>query len=609
MCGIVGYIGPRDVQDVVVGGLRKLEYRGYDSAGIATLTDDGLRVVKTVGRLANLEDKLAIEPAHGHLGIGHTRWATHGRPSDENAHPHQDCSGRFAVVHNGIVENYLSLREELAAKGHTFRSETDTEVVAHLIEELYDGDLFRTMVAVAERIRGAYALVVASQDQPDTLIALRKASPLVIGLGEGENFIASDIPAILEYTRDVYVLADGEMAVVRRDGVECFTLAGDPVVKEPLHVTWDAVSAERGGYPHFMLKEIHEQPKAIRDTLTGRVAPDWSRVVLDEINWDDEWVRAVDRIHIVACGTSWHAGLVGKAWMEKLVRIPVDVEIASEYRYRDPIDTENTLIIVISQSGETADTLAALRDAKARGRRVLAITNVVGSSVAREADDVLITWAGPEIAVASTKAYTTQLVALYLLTLYLAQVRGTQEESVIRDALAGLSALPQAAEQVLDAAPQLEKFAKRYAEVEDAFFIGRGLDYSLSLEGALKLKEISYIHAEAYAAGELKHGTLALITEGVPVIAMATQQELYEKTLSNIKEVKARDAFVLGVTWAGNEDLAKSVDEVLYLPQLHPLLAPVAAVIPLQLLAYYAAVARGNDVDKPRNLAKSVTVE
>ncbi|MCL6632072.1 MAG: glutamine--fructose-6-phosphate transaminase (isomerizing) [Alicyclobacillus herbarius] len=609
MCGIVGYVGPRDVQGVVIGGLQKLEYRGYDSAGVAALADGQLHVAKSVGRLANLEDKLATNPLVGHIGIGHTRWATHGRPSDENAHPHQDCQGKFAVVHNGIVENYLSLREELAAKGHTFQSETDTEVVAHLIEDLYDGDLFRTMVRVAERIRGAYALVVLCAEYPDTLIALRKASPLVIGLGQGENFIASDIPAILEYTRDVYVLDDGEMAVVRRDGVECFTVSGQPVRKQVLHVTWDAVSAERGGYPHFMLKEIYEQPKAIRDTLSGRVAPDWSRVELPELELTEDFIRAIDRVHIVACGTSWHAGLVGKAWMEQLLRIPVDVEIASEYRYGNPIDSDRTLIIVMSQSGETADTLAALREAKARGRRVLAVTNVVGSSVAREADDVLITWAGPEIAVASTKAYTTQLVVLFLLALYFARVRGTQTEADIRDVLAGLGHLPQAAEQVLGVAPQLEKFAHRYAEVEHAFFIGRGLDYSLSLEGALKLKEISYIHAEAYAAGELKHGTLALITEGVPVIAMATQQALYEKTLSNIKEVKARDAFVLGVTWAGNEDLAKSVDEVLYLPRLHPLLAPIVAVIPLQLLAYYAAVARGNDVDKPRNLAKSVTVE
>jgi glucosamine--fructose-6-phosphate aminotransferase (isomerizing) len=609
MCGIVGYIGNRNVRDVIVGGLAKLEYRGYDSAGIATLDEGKITVVKSVGRLANLEDKLETTPVGGHLGIGHTRWATHGRPSDENAHPHQDCSGRFAIIHNGIIENYLSLREELIEKGHEFKSETDTEVVAHLIEELYNGDLLSTMVAVGKRIKGAYALVVMTKDEPDTIVAMRKASPLIIGLGKGENFIASDIPAVLEYTRDVYVLDDGEMAVVHKDSVACYTLAGEPVQKDVLHVTWDAVAAERGGYDHFMLKEIHEQPKAIRDTMTGRIAPDYSRVVLNELKWDADFAKAIDRIHIVACGTSWHAGLVGKAVIEKLARIPVDVEIASEYRYRDPITTDNTLIIVISQSGETADTLAALRDAKARGRRVLAITNVVGSSVAREADDVIVTWAGPEIAVASTKAYTTQLIVLYLLAVYFAQERGLISAGEIRDILTAMGTLPQAAEQVLDSAPQIRKFAEEYKDAHDTFFIGRGIDFSLSLEGALKLKEISYIHAEAYAAGELKHGTLALITEGVPVIALVTQSDLYEKTLSNIKEVKARDAFVLGITFVGDEELQKSVDDVIYLPKVMPLLAPIIAVIPLQLLAYYAAVARGNDVDKPRNLAKSVTVE
>lgn len=609
MCGIVGYIGMRDAKDVVIGGLRKLEYRGYDSAGIATLADGKLKVVKSVGRLANLETKLEQDEVDGHIGIGHTRWATHGRPSDENAHPHQDCSGRFAIVHNGIVENYISLREELVAQGHQFRSETDTEVVAHLIEELYNGDFFATMVTVARKIRGAYSIVVLAKDHPDTIIAMRKSSPLIVGLGEKENFVASDIPAVLEYTRNIYVLEDGEMAVLKQDAVDCFTLDGDPVNKEIYKVTWDAVSAERGGYEHFMLKEIHEQPKAVRDTLTGRLQANFAGVQLDELRDAEDFLQTVDRIHIVACGTSWHAGLVGKAIIEQYARIPVDVEIASEYRYRDPIQTASTLIIVISQSGETADTLAALRDCKARGQRVLAITNVVGSSVAREADDVLITWAGPEIAVASTKAYTTQLIALYLLAIQFAQVRGLIDGEMVQDILSALDNLPQLAEQVLDTAPQLEKFAQTYVDANDTFFIGRGLDYSVALEGALKLKEISYIHAEAYAAGELKHGTLALITEGIPVIALATQPTLYEKTLSNIKEVKARGAFVLGMTWVGNTDLQKSVDEVIYLPSTLAVLAPILAVIPLQLLAYYAANARGNDVDKPRNLAKSVTVE
>lgn len=609
MCGIVGYIGFRDVKDVVLGGLRKLEYRGYDSTGIAAFNDGKIKVVKSVGRLTNLEDKLELDRICGYIGIGHTRWATHGRPSDENAHPHQDCSGRFAIVHNGIVENYLSLREELVASGHQFKSETDTEVVAHLIEETYNGDFFATMVAVGKQIRGAYSLVVLAKDHPDTIIAMRKSSPLIVGLGDSENFVASDIPAILEYTRDIYVLEDGEMAVLTKNQVECFTLEGDPVQKQIYKVTWDAVSAERGGYPHFMLKEIHEQPKAVRDTLVGRISSDMKQVDLSELTFDDVYLKSIDRIHIVACGTSWHAGLVGKVAIENLVRIPVDVEIASEYRYRNPILTDNTLILVISQSGETADTLAALRDAKARGQNVLAITNVVGSSVAREADNVIITWAGPEIAVASTKAYTTQLVSLYLFAVYLARHRNLMDDTRSYEILRALDNLPQVAEQVLDTVPQLEKFAQKYVESQDAFFIGRGLDYSVALEGALKLKEISYIHAEAYAAGELKHGTLALITEGIPVIALATQPALYEKTLSNIKEVKARGAFVLCLAWVGNEDIHKSVDEVIYLPKTDPMLTPIIAVIPLQLLAYYAAVARGNDVDKPRNLAKSVTVE
>lgn len=609
MCGIVGYVGNRDVKDVVLNGLRKLEYRGYDSAGIATVDDGKLKAVKAVGRLKNLEDKLLTEDIGGHIGIGHTRWATHGRPSDANAHPHLDCSGRFALVHNGIIENYLSLREELIAKGHQIKSETDTEVVAHLIEEMYNGDLFTTLIAVAKRIRGAYALVVIAKDEPDKVIAVRRASPVVIGLGEGENFVASGIPALLEYTRDVWILEDGEMAVITADKATCYTLDGDPIDKEVLHVTWDAESAERGGYEHFMLKEIHEQPKAIYDTLIGRIATDYGHVVLNEIDWSTEFTQAIDRIHIIACGTAWHAGLIGKAVIEQLVRIPVEVEIASEYRYRDPILTDNTLVIAISQSGETADTLAALRLAKSSGRRVLAITNVVGSSVAREADDVIITWAGPEIAVASTKAYTTQLVTLYLLAIYFAQERGTLDESRRRELLEALDALPQVAEQVLDTAPQLDQFAQRWAHASDAFFIGRGVDFSVALEGSLKLKEISYIHAEAYPAGELKHGTLALITDGVPVIALVTQTDLYDKTLSNILEVAARGAFVLGLTWVGDEQLHKSVDEVIYLPQTLPILAPIASVIPLQLLAYYAAVARGNDVDKPRNLAKSVTVE
>lgn len=610
MCGIVGYVGPRSVQDVVVEGLRKLEYRGYDSAGIAAMDDGKLKCVKAVGRLQNLENKLTVHSMNSHIGIGHTRWATHGKPSEENAHPHLDCSGRFAIVHNGIIENYLSLREELIAKGHQFVSETDTEVVAHLIEELFNGHLLATMVAVSKRIRGAYALVVISKDEPGTIIAMRKASPVIVGLGQGENFVASGIPAILQYTREVLVLDDGEMAVVRADSVETYNLDGDPLApREPLHVTWDTESAERGGYAHFMLKEIYEQPKAIHDTLLGRIAEDYRHVVLPELKWPAGYAASIDRLHIVACGTAWHAGLVGKGAIEQLARIPVDSEIASEYRYRNPLFTPGTLVLAISQSGETADTLAAMRLAKDNGLRVLAITNVVGSSVAREADDVIITQAGPEIAVASTKAYTTQLVALYLLGIYLAQARNQMDETQAHELLSALNGLPQVAEQVLDTAPQIDGFARRYKDASDTFFIGRGADYAVAMEGSLKLKEISYIHAEAYAAGELKHGTLALITDGVPVIALATQTNLYDKTISNIREVAARGAFVLGLTWVGDTEFHKSVDEVIYLPQTLPILAPIAAVIPLQLLAYYAATARGNDVDKPRNLAKSVTVE
>ena len=610
MCGIVGYIGPKQAQDVLLHGLSKLEYRGYDSAGIAIYENGGINVRKSVGRLANLAELVdGPDRISGSQGIGHTRWATHGRPSDNNAHPHTDDHGNFTVVHNGIIENYLSLREELTAKGHVFLSETDTEVVAHLLDEHWTGNLFDTVLQVVKRIHGAYALGIMTKHEPGKLIAVRKQSPLVIGLGEGENFIASDIPAILEYTRDVYILDDGEIAVLTADSVKTFDLNGNATEKEVYEVTWTASAAEKSGYEHFMLKEIHEQPKAIADTLTGRISQDGQQVVFDEIQWPAGFAEKIDRIHIVACGTSWHAGMVGKQAIEKLTRIPVDCEIASEYRYRDPIVTENTLMIVITQSGETADTLAALRDAKKNGVRVLAVTNVVGSSTAREADDVIFTWAGPEISVASTKAYTTQLTALYLFAGWLAQERNAAGVAEVPSILQSLRNLPGLAEKVLETAPAVQKFAQDWASREHAFFIGRGLDYAVSLEGSLKLKEISYMHAEAYAAGELKHGTLALIVEDVPVIALVTQDDLYEKTLSNIKEVKARDAFVLAIAWAGDTEIGKSVDQVISIPKVDAFLAPIIAVIPLQLLAYYASVARGNDVDNPRNLAKSVTVE
>ena len=609
MCGIVGYVGRRQAQDVLLSGLEKLEYRGYDSAGVAIFEDGEVRVEKSVGRLAVLGDALIAHPVRGNQGIGHTRWATHGRPSNENAHPHADCSRAFVVVRNGIIENYQSLREQLMESGHSFASETDTEIVAHLLEEAWTGDLFSTVLAVLPNLRGAYALAIMAKDEPGKLIAVRKQSPLVIGLGDGEQFLASDIPALLEYTRDVYILEDGELAVLEADRVACYDLAGNPVGKEIFNVTWDAVAAEKGGYEHFMLKEIHEQPKAVRDTLSGRIAEDGSAVTLGELDLSEEVVQSIDRIHIVACGTSYHAGLVGKVAIETLARIPVDVEIASEYRYRNPIVTDRTLILVISQSGETADTLAALRNAKMAGNRVMAITNVVGSSAAREADHVLVTWAGPEISVASTKAYTTQLIALYLFATYLGQIKGTLASDERAKLLNALLDLPLKIDEVLKTAPAIETIARDFSSWDDAFFLGRGLDFAVALEGALKYKEISYIHAEAYPAGELKHGTLALITEDVPVIALVTQDELYEKTVSNIKEVKARDAHVLALAWVGDEEIGKSVDRVLYVPRTLPFLAPVLLVAPLQLLAYYASVARGNDVDKPRNLAKSVTVE
>ncbi|MCX7569446.1 glutamine--fructose-6-phosphate transaminase (isomerizing) [Tumebacillus sp. DT12] len=610
MCGIVGYIGNKQAQDVLLHGMSKLEYRGYDSSGIAVFNDGDVTIKKTVGRLANLAELVdGPDRITGSQGIGHTRWATHGRPSDENAHPHQDQTGNFTIVHNGIIENYIPIREELIAKGHVFLSETDSEVVAHLLEELWTGDLFETVLLVNKRLHGAYALGIMSKYEPGKLIAVRKQSPLIIGLGQDENFIASDIPAILEYTRNVYILEDGEMAVLTQDSVKTFDLAGNPTEKNVYEVTWSASAAEKGGYEHFMLKEIHEQPKAIRDTLTGRISEDGQRVVFDEIQWPENFAQNIDRIHIVACGTSWHAGMVGAAALEKLTRIPVSCEIASEYRYRDPIITENTLMIIITQSGETADTLAALREAKARGTRVVAITNVVGSSAAREADDVVFTWAGPEISVASTKAYTTQLISLYLFAGWLAEQRGSVGATQVPEILAALRELPELAEKALGTSDEVKAFANEWASKEHAFFIGRGLDYAVSLEGSLKLKEISYMHAEAYAAGELKHGTLALIVEDVPVVALVTQDDLYDKTLSNIIEVKTRDAYVLGIAWEDDKEIAKSVDRVIRIPRTLPFLAPVLAVIPLQLLAYYASTARGNDVDNPRNLAKSVTVE
>ncbi|KJD47370.1 glutamine--fructose-6-phosphate transaminase (isomerizing) [Paenibacillus terrae] len=610
MCGIVGYIGDQNTQEVLIDGLKKLEYRGYDSAGIAVFTDSGLQVAKAKGRLANLEAKLDGAPLVGHAGIGHTRWATHGKPSDENSHPHLDESQKFSVVHNGIIENYLELKEQLISEGHTFISETDTEVISHLIAREYKGDIVKAVQKAITFMRGAFALGVLTEHEPNKLVAVRQASPLVIGVGEGENFIGSDIPAILKYTRNVFILNDGEMAVLTSDAVELMTIEGQFISREMIHVEWDAVTAEKGGYEHFMLKEIHEQPKAYRDTMLGRIDNETKRVVLPELKLTEEQIKNIRNIQIVACGTAYNAGLIGRTVIESLARIPVENDVASEYRYRSPIVTPETLVIVVSQSGETADTLAALREAQANGAHVLAITNVVGSSIARDADDVLVTLAGPEIAVASTKAYSSQLVAFYLFGLYLAQVRGTQTDEQVAQVLAAMESLPEQVEEMLGKADAIKAYAEQIASHKHLFFIGRGQDYAVVQEGSLKLKEISYIHSEAYAAGELKHGTLALIEDGIPVIALVTQESVLEKTVSNIKEVKARGADVLAITYEEHAvELLKSVDQVFAIPKTLPILSAAISVVSLQLLAYYASLALGHDVDKPRNLAKSVTVE
>lgn len=608
MCGIVGYIGERQAYPILIEGLKKLEYRGYDSAGVALLCNGRLELAKSVGRLAALEDKVGQSTPPGCTGIGHTRWATHGRPSDANAHPHTDCSGEFVVIHNGIIENYLPIKAWLQESGHRFCSETDTEVLAHLAEHFYNGNLRDTMRKIMAHVHGSYGLVLMTSREPEVLVCARKDSPLIIGLGEGENFIASDIPALLKYTRKTYLLNDGELALITKSAVHVENDKGERLTKQVFHVKWDAVSAEKEGYEHFMRKEIHEQPRAVRDTLRGRLT-DEGQVNLHELGLPPERVRALRKIVMVACGTAYHAGLVGKYVFEKLLRIPVEVDVASEFRYRDPLLTPDTLVVVISQSGETADTLAALRLAREKGCTVVAVTNVVGSSVSREADHVIYTWAGPEIAVASTKAYTTQLAVLYLLALQLATLTGAMSSADIMQITAALQELPFQIDGLLHKEDQLKDFARRLSGWEDTFFIGRGLDYAVALEGSLKLKEISYIHAEAYAAGELKHGTLALITENIPVIALLCQPGLYEKMWSNVQEVKARDASILVITMEGQEIKAGSAEAVFTIPATIPVLAPVLAVIPLQLIAYHTAVLRGCDVDKPRNLAKSVTVE
>ena len=610
MCGIVGYIGFNQASDFLLDGMAKLEYRGYDSAGIAIIgAENVIKIQKKVGRLANLEAIVKADPNEGTVGIGHTRWATHGRPSDMNAHPHSSEDGKFAVVHNGIIENYMPLKEELIEKGYHFKSETDTEVVAHLLEDMYDGDFVSTVRRMLARVDGAYALEIICADEPDKIICTKKENPLVIGLGKGENFVASDIPAIINYTRDTYILSDGELAIVTRDNVSVFDREGNAIDKEVFHVSWNAEAAEKGGYEHFMLKEIHDQPKAVRDTFGTHISEDGKTVHFEELNWTADDVAAFNKILIVACGTAYHAGLVTKQYIENLARIPVSVEIASEYRYSNPLTDDKTLCIVISQSGETSDTLAALKEAKRHGAKSLAITNVVGSSISREADNTVYTWAGPEISVASTKAYTTQLVAGLLFAVYLGQLNGKMDPALGGEILCGVKSLPTLIHEIFEVDEDMKAFAKHYGFKSDAFFLGRAIDYAVAMEGALKLKEISYIHAEAYAGGELKHGTLALIEEGVPVIALATQEDVYDKMISNIREVKAREAVVIGIGMKGDEELSKHVDHTIYVPRANKFIAPILAVVPLQLLAYYAAITRGADVDKPRNLAKSVTVE
>ena len=610
MCGIVGYIGFNQASDFLLDGMAKLEYRGYDSAGIAVIgAENAIKIQKKVGRLANLEAIVKADPNEGTVGIGHTRWATHGRPSDMNAHPHASEDGKFAVVHNGIIENYMPLKEELIEKGYHFKSETDTEVVAHLLEDMYDGDFVSTVRRMLARVDGAYALEIICADEPDKIICTKKENPLVIGLGKGENFVASDIPAIINYTRDTYILSDGELAIVTRDNVSVFDREGNAIDKEVFHVSWNAEAAEKGGYEHFMLKEIHDQPKAVRDTFGTHISEDGKTVHFEELNWTADDVAAFNKILIVACGTAYHAGLVTKQYIENLARIPVSVEIASEYRYSNPLTDDKTLCIVISQSGETSDTLAALKEAKRHGAKSLAITNVVGSSISREADNTVYTWAGPEISVASTKAYTTQLVAGLLFAVYLGQLNGKMDPALGEEILCGVKSLPTLIHEIFEVDEDMKAFAKHYGFKSDAFFLGRAIDYAVAMEGALKLKEISYIHAEAYAGGELKHGTLALIEEGVPVIALATQEDVYDKMISNIREVKAREAVVIGIGMKGDEELSKHVDHTIYVPRANKFIAPILAVVPLQLLAYYAAITRGADVDKPRNLAKSVTVE
>ena len=608
MCGIVGYIGKSDGQKFVLNGLEKLEYRGYDSSGIVTVSDNRLHLTKKKGRLQVLRDELEQHPLRGHLALGHTRWATHGAPSDVNAHPHTDEKSEFAIVHNGIIENYMELKHDLQEKGHHFLSDTDTEVIAHLFAEYDTGNLLDTVYEVKKHLQGAYALGIVSKNEPDTLIAVRKESPLIIGVGKEENFIASDIPAILEHTRDVYFIENGEVVVLTKDNVTIFDENRNLVTREVKHIDWDMSAATKAGYPHFMLKEIHEQPQAIRDTVKRRLQQDGT-VSLGDVAWTKELLQDIHKIYIVACGTAYNAGRVGKVALERLTGIPVETDLASEFRYRDPFVNEHTLLILVSQSGETADTLAALREGKRKGARIFSITNVIGSSIARESDDVFYTWAGPEIAVASTKAYTTQLVAFYLIAMNMALLLGKMERSEYDRLLTEILALSDKIELMLKKESDIKQIADSIKDKNAVFYLGRNMDYNSALEGALKLKEISYIFTEAFAAGELKHGTIALIEEGTPVITIATQTALLDKTFSNMQEVKARGAHLIAFTRESATTICNEADVTVTIPECPDLLMPVVSIVPAQLLAYYTSVLKGNDVDKPRNLAKSVTVE
>ena len=614
MCGIIGYIGSKPVVPVLLDGLRRMEYRGYDSAGVALVGENGIELRRSAGKLANLEHAIQADPVDGVYGVGHTRWATHGRPTEENAHPHRDCTGRIVVVHNGIIENYLELKQELQQQGHDFTTETDTEIVAHLVErEMQEDGLENAVRRALKLMRGMFALVLVSAEDPEKIVAVRNGPPIVVGLGESEFFVASDIPAILSHTRDVVFLGDEEMAVITRSGVEFTDYEGRAVSKTTQRVMWDPIAAEKGGHKHFMLKEIYEQPAAARDTILGRVSLDRGRVFLENLNIADDIFKALEKVTVIACGTSWHAGLVGKYLIEALAQLPVEVDYGSEYRYRNPIVSKSELAIVITQSGETADTLAALRESRRKGARSIAICNVVGSMATREADGTVFTHAGPEIGVASTKAFTSQLVALQLLALYMAQVRGTLSTSEIRRHIEELLQLPQILERALKASAATERIAERFYNRTDFLFLGRGINYPIALEGALKLKEISYIHAEGYPAGEMKHGPIALIDERMPVVAVAPDDHVFEKMVGNVQEAKARGGSVIAVTSDGDTRLAAVLDPqrdfMLSMPRTTEMLTPVVMTIPLQLLAYHIAVRRGCDVDQPRNLAKSVTVE